>query len=51
MPSLDASLLVRNIRNRTGISINRAIEEGAAHKVYFVEAHPRRNRLTHNLIF
>ena len=34
-----------------GISINRAVEEGSAHKNYFIEYHPRRNRLTHSLIF
>lgn len=34
-----------------GIHLNRTIEEGAAHKNYFVEWNPRRNRLTHNLIF
>lgn len=34
-----------------GISINRAVEEGSAHKNYFVEYHPRRNRLAHSLIF
>jgi hypothetical protein len=34
-----------------GITINRAVEEGSSHKNYFVEYHPRRNRLTHSLIF
>lgn len=34
-----------------GISINRAVEEGSAHKNYLIEYHPRRNRLTHSLIF
>ena len=27
------------------------MEENAAHKNYFVEWNPRRNRLTHNLVF
>ena len=36
---------------RYGVHLNRTIEEGAAHKNYFVEWGPRRNRLTHNLVF
>ncbi len=36
---------------RYGIYLNRTIEEGSAHKNYFVEWNPRRNRLTHNLVF
>ena len=36
---------------RIGISLNRAVEENSAHKNYFVEYGPRRNRLTHSLIF
>lgn len=51
MPAVDASLLVLNKIQRMGISINRAVEEGSSHKNYFVEYHPRRNRLTHSLIF
>jgi hypothetical protein len=27
------------------------MEEGSAHKNYYIEYGPRRNRLTHNLIF
>lgn len=51
MPAVDAALLVLNKIQRMGISINRAVEEGSSHKNYFVEYHPRRNRLTHSLIF
>lgn len=51
LPALDAALLVLPHRPRTGIAINRAVEEGSAHKNYFIEYHPRRNRLTHSLIF
>lgn len=36
---------------RYGIYLNRTIEEGSAHKNYFVEWNPRRNRLAHNLVF
>jgi hypothetical protein len=46
-----AALLVDNKTFRMGISINRAVEEGSAHKNYFIEYHPRRNRLAHSLIF
>ncbi len=49
--AVDATLLVLNKIQRMGISLNRAIEEGSSHKNYFVEYHPRRNRLTHSLIF
>lgn len=51
MPVVDATLLVLNKIQRMGITINRAVEEGSSHKNYFVEYHPRRNRLTHSLIF
>jgi hypothetical protein len=51
MPAVDAALLVLNKIQRMGISINRAVEEGSSHKNYFVEYHPRRNRLVHNLLF
>jgi hypothetical protein len=42
---------IHTINNRTGIAINRSVEEFSSHKNYFVEYHPRRNRLTHNLIY
>jgi hypothetical protein len=48
---VDAPLLVTNIQNRTGVAINRSVEEFSSHKNYFIENHPRRNRLTHNLIY
>ena len=48
---MDAALLVPLGLWRTGIAINRAVEEGSAHKNYYVEYHPRRNRLTQNLIY
>jgi hypothetical protein len=48
---MDASLLVKNNQARTGIAINRSVEEFSSHKNYFIESHPRRNRLTHNLIY
>lgn len=48
---MDASLLVNYFKIRTGVAINRSIEEFSAHKNYFTEYHPRRNRLTHNLIY
>lgn len=51
MPAVDAALLVQILRERMGVSINRAVEEGSSHKNYFVEYHPRRNRLAHSLIF
>jgi hypothetical protein len=31
--------------------VNRAIEENSAHKMYFIEYGPRRNRLTHSMVF
>lgn len=34
-----------------GIHINREIEVHAAHKNYFIEYGPRRNRLTHSMVF
>lgn len=46
-----ASLLVFEHQRRTGIAINRAVEENASHKQYFQEWGPRRNRLTHSLIY
>lgn len=47
-----AALLVRPLLScRYGIHLNRTLEENAAHKNYFVEWNPRRNRLTHNLCF
>ena len=49
--AVDATLLVLNKIQRMGISLNRAVEEGSSHKNYFIEYHPRRNRLTHSLIF
>lgn len=42
---------ISSVINRYGVHLNRTIEEGAAHKNYFVEWGPRRNRLTHNLLF
>ena len=49
--ALAAALLVGNLPCRVGISLNRAVEEHNAHKMYFIENNPRRNRLTHSMIF
>jgi hypothetical protein len=51
LSAVDASLLVLCDAFRTGVAINRSVEEFSSHKNYFVEYHPRRNRLTHNLLF
>ena len=48
---IDASLLVSNIQNRTGVVINRSIEKISSHKNFFVEYHSGRSRITHNLIY
>lgn len=37
--------------NRWGIHINREMEVNYAHKNYFLEMGPRRNRLTHSMVF
>lgn len=36
---------------RYGIHFNRKMEESNAHRNYYVEFGPRRNRLTHSLLF
>ena len=47
-----ASLLVlADLFYRYGIYLNRSMEEGNARKNYLVEYEPRRNRLTHDLIY
>lgn len=49
--AVDAALLVGFGIFRVGISINRALEEGSAHKNYYIEYQARRNRLTHSMCF
>lgn len=34
-----------------GVLLNRKIEESYAHKIYTYEYGPRRNRLTHSMVF
>lgn len=37
--------------SRYGVFLNRRIEEGYAHKIYSMEYAPRRNRVTHSMVF
>ncbi len=44
-------LVLADLIYRYGIYLNRTMEEGNARKNYLVEYEPRRNRLTHDLIY
>lgn len=44
-------MVILCLQQRWGIHVNREIEVNYSHKNYFVEFGPRRNRLTHSLLF
>ena len=48
---LAAALLVSIVIPRWGIHLNREIEVNYSHRNYQLEYGPRRNRLTHSLLF